>query len=325
VAHLPSGTARHGHGLRAGLRRLAWGACVLLAGFHLTHGATPLAAQALPGDDGSGGITVVGELVDGATGAPLATVQVVLRPVPPPADRARGGNGGASPVPPASGGDTLRTHEAWTDAAGRFVMEGVQPARYTLETGRIGYADLSQEVLVRGASPFEIRIRLAPEAVPLEGVVVTSARSPRLSAAGFYERQGRGVGEFLTYDQIRARGANRTADLLARFAGVRVITSGRGAEGIVTLRGGCRPDIVIDGLNLGPSVSPDEVVLPSDLEAVELYRGPGAPVHYTRSSCGAVILWSADPAMRSEGARPMSWRRTLVAAAFVLGAVFLTR
>lgn len=321
MAHLRSGA--RGHGLRAGGSRLAQGACVLLSGLLLTQGPAPLGAQAPPERDVPRGITVVGELVDGATGAPLATVQVVLRPVPPEPDP--DADDAPPPAPSLLQGDTLRVHEALTDAAGRFVMEGVHPARYTLETGRIGYADLSQEILVRGASPFEVRIRLAPEAVPLEGVVVTSARSPRLSAAGFYERQGRGVGDFLTYDQIRARGATRTVDLLSRFAGVRVITSGRGGAGIVTLRGGCRPDIVIDGLNLGSAVSPDEIILPGDLEAVELYRGPGAPVGYTRSSCGAVILWSADPSMRAEGGSPLSWRRVLAAGAFVIGAILLTR
>ncbi len=279
----------------------------------------PGALQAQATADARDHVTVVGEILDATTSTPLPAVRVVLRPVPPEEDD------DADAPPRRASADTLRLREAVTDARGRFVLEDVRMGRYTVEAGSLGFGEVIQEVAVRGASPFEIRIRLAPAAVELEGVVVTSVRSPRLAASGFYERRGRTSGDFLTYEEIQERGATRTADLLGRFAGVRTVQPARGGAPFVTLRGGCRPDIVVDGLNLGPNLSPDDVISPRELEGVELYRGPGSPIQLSRSTCGAVLLWSADPALRAEDGRPMSWGRFLAAAAFVAGAILLTR
>lgn len=274
-----------------------------LAGQAAAPGARPSPVEG----DSRDRITVIGSVVDAATLTPLPAVRVALR----------------------SEADTTsaaaQDHEAVTDGAGRFVLEGVPVGSYTLEVRALGYGEIDQPVRVAGASPFDIQVRLAPEALPLEGVVVTSARSPRLAAAGFYDRRGRASGDFLTRDEIEARGALRTVDLLNRFAGVRILTSGRGGAGIVTLRGGCRPDIIVDGVNLGPNLSPDEIISPRDLEGLELYRGPGAPLNLSRSTCGAVILWSADPALRAEGGEPFSWRRLAAAGLFVVLALWLTQ
>jgi hypothetical protein len=270
-----------------------------------------------PGTAERNQVTVTGQVVDAMTGTALPAVRLRLHPAVPDAADA------VDPADPAAPAALPRVREALTDAEGRFTLDAVRIATYRLTAESLGYATLESTVLVMGASPFDIRIRLAPEALALEGVVVTSARSPRLAAAGFYERQGRASGSFVTRADIEARFHFNTTDIFRTLPGVRVLSSGRGTSGILMIRG-CRPDIVIDGMNLGPNLSVDEIITPSDVEAIEVYRGASAPVTYSRSNCGVVVIWSADPATRV-GDRPASWRRLLVAAGFVVLALLATR
>lgn len=263
------------------------------------------------------GITVTGRVVDAITRTPLPAAQIRFRAAPPEADQAPE-EGASEPEEP------LRPRDALSDGAGRFQLDDVTTGLYLFTVESLGYQVVERRVQVMGASPFDVQVQLAPEALALEGVVVTVARSPKLASAGFYERMVIGQGTFVTREQIEARAPLRTSDLFRSMAGVQVRSSGRGDASLITLRGGCRPDIVIDGMNLGSNLSVDEVLLPSDLEAVEVFRVAGAPPQYSRSTCGVVLLWSADPATR-RGDRPFSWRRLAVAGIFVVLALALTR
>jgi len=264
-------------------------------------------AGASPGS----GLVVQGAIYDASANRPLAAARIRISPPAPREDEE-----------PQS--DPLPAREILTDPQGAFRLSDVRPGRYLLEVSALGYRSVSQEVVIQGASPFEMRVGLSPEALALEGVVATVVRSPKLAAGGFYDRRQVGLGDFLERGDIERRSALRVSDLVAGFAGVQIRNTPRGNLGLVTFRGGCRPDLVLDGLNLGPDLSPDEVLQVGDVEAIELYRGAGAPIQYTRSSCGALLFWTADPATRTEG-RPFSFRRLLVGAGFVAFAFLMTR
>ncbi len=252
------------------------------------------------------GILVVGWVNDAASDIAMQAIPVRLVPVQVEAE------------------ETGPTRETVTDAEGRFRFQELRPGRYRLEVGAFGYSSVIQEMTIRGASPFEIRVGLVPQALELEPLVVTSMRSPRLAASGFYDRRNRGTGDFLDRNQIEERFPSRTTDLFSLFAGVQVRPTQAGTQGLVTLRGGCRPDVIIDGLNLGPNVGVDDVLNPNDIEGLELYRGAATPIQYSRSTCGALVFWTADPATR-EGVAPFSVRRVLLAAGFVILALVATR
>jgi hypothetical protein len=263
------------------------------------------------GTSSGSGLVVQGTISEAGGNLPLAAARIRLSP---PAPR-EGEDPPSDPLPP---------REILTDPQGAFRLSDVRPGRYLLEVSALGYRSVSQEVVIQGASPFEMRVGLSPEALALEGVVATVVRSPRLAAGGFYDRRQLGLGDFMERGDIERRAALRVSDLLAGFAGVQIRSAPRGNLGLVSFRGGCRPDLVLDGLNLGPNLSPDEVLQVGDLEAIELYRGPGAPIQYTRSSCGALLFWTADPATRTDG-RPFSFRRLLFGAGFVAFAILMTR
>ena len=211
-----------------------------------------------------------------------------------------------------------------SDAAGAFRWDRVLPGRYQLEVTALGYRPLEKEVRIQGAPPVEIRVELVPEALALEPVVVVVLRSPRLHAAGFYQRREQGGGRFMDREEIERRGSSRVTDLVRGLAGVQIQPTRAGQVPRVVLRGGCRPDIVVDGMNLGPNISPDDVLSPGDLEGIEVHSGASAPAGLSRGSCGMLVFWTADPAVRG-GTRPWSRGRLIAGAAFVLLALLATR
>jgi hypothetical protein len=278
----------------------------------------PVGAQ-----DPPAGLVVVGTVTDALTRQGISLALVRLVPLgPSPGDPSRDAAVPADPAPP----DPLHLapREARTDPEGRYRIEGVVPGRHRLEVEALGYGPVEEGIAVAGASPMEIRIALAPEAFALAPVVVTSIRSPRLDRYGFYDRRARGLGTYLDRDQIADRFPGQVSDLFRTMAGVQVRPTGRGTASILTMRGGCLPDLVVDGMNLGTRGSIDDLLIWSDLEGVEVYRGATAPVQYARSGCGAVLLWTADPEAR-QGTAPLSWRRVFLAAGFVVLATLLTR
>jgi hypothetical protein len=259
-------------------------------------------------------IDVIGTVSDAASDHPLPGILVRMVPQPLLDEEGR----------PVEEERTRSTRETVTDPAGRFHFPGVIPGRYRLEVGALGYSSITQDVGILGASPFEIRVGLVPEALELAPVVVTSIRSPRLTSSGFYDRRTRGIGNFMDRYQMEDRPVLRTSDLFNFFPGVQLRPARIGSGSILTIRGGCRPDLVIDGMNLGPNVLIDDIVTPSDVEAIEVYRGGTSPIEYSRSNCGSVLLWTADPAIRPEAA-PFTYNRLFAAAGFVIGFLLLTR
>lgn len=213
--------------------------------------------------------------------------------------------------------------EATTSLDGTFRFQALSVGRYTVSTRMLGYHDLEERLRVEGASPMALDIGLVPEAVELEPLVVRSVRSRVLHNAGFYQRRQRGMGRTFTREEIQQRGTSRTTDLLRQVPGVSVRSGGRNPSPLVFFRAGCRPDIVVDGHNLGVDVAIDDMIQPWTMEGIEVYVGMTAPPMYSSNSCGAVLIWSLDPSTQ-EGT-PLTWRRVFAAAAFVATALFLTR
>jgi len=174
--------------------------------------------------------------------------------------------------------------------------------------------------------------QLAPIEVNAEA---PKARSTYLEQVGFYERQKADFGHYITRDEIERRQAHRFTDLLRVIPGVRILPSGNGGSGssiqlrgsMLSLGGVCHPQVIVDGLvvlrgtarpwrpaNSGPEdrateqalpaldpdreqVSIDDVVMPDDVEAIEVFRsGVQVPVRFggtsTSTQCGVIVIWT---------------------------------
>jgi len=284
--------------------------------FLLGSGIPGLSAQLPTGAmEARSDLLVQGVVREVGTGVPVRSARLRLLPIPEAVTD-------TIARPPTEGpGEPL---EVLSDSAGVFRWSRVPPGRYQLEVTALGYQALEREVQIQGAPPVEIRVELTPDALTLEPVVVVLLRSPRLHAAGFYQRRDQGAGRFMDRDEIERRGGSRVTDLLRGMAGVQIQPTRGGQVPQVVLRGGCRPDIVVDGMNLGPNLSPDDVLSPGDLEGIEVHSGISAPAGLSRGGCGMLVFWSADPAARGAG-RPLSWGRIVAGIAFAVLALLATR
>ncbi|CAN5744469.1 hypothetical protein BH23GEM11_BH23GEM11_21540 [soil metagenome] len=259
----------------------------------LLFGALPLAGQ-----DPAPVTVVVISVLDRLNGRPVPGAVVTLTPV----DDAGAAVGDAR----AYG----------TDPAGRLSTGPLERGRYLLDARAPSYRGHSEVIEVVGPSPLRLSVQLEPDILALEEVEGTAARNPFLDEGGFYERRSQGFGQTYTREELALMGVFQTSDVFRTLSGVTLDYAGSPVSPILRFRQGCRPDIVLDGTNLGPDVRIDDLVNPTDIQGLEVYRGAGSPGTLSSNSCGSVIVWTLS--RQIEGARPFSWHRV------ILGLVLLT-
>jgi len=217
------------------------------------------------------------------------------------------------------------------DSAGVFRLRSWHPGKYRLRTIALGYSTVDSEVLeLATGDVLDLTVRLAPDAVPLEPIVIKARARESLAEialSGFYDRRdaGRhlGLGRFLDRGAIARRG-RRLTDVLATIPGVRILHVQNCPVPLVSMAGnnatrleemqvdqlvrlptgmeGCRPasvcraSIYIDGVQqaLNETVSLDQAIPIEWVEAIEVYRRASEiPAEFlSRATCGVVALWT---------------------------------
>lgn len=213
--------------------------------------------------------------------------------------------------------------EGLSDSTGTFQGPRLPPATYRFRVTALGYGAANHVVALSGYGVADLQIELAPAALELEPLVVVSRRRSRLETAGFYDRRSRGFGHSLTRSEIEQRRAAFVSDLVRTMPGVSVAPGRTGGGGILRMRGGCIPDVILDGVPLSGPVRLDDILTVNDLEGIEVYSGSTSPIEYSRSTCGTVLAWTRDPGGAS--GRPWSWKRAGAAAGFLLLGILLSR
>jgi hypothetical protein len=170
---------------------------------------------------------------------------------------------------------------------------------------------------------------------PVEISAPATREEAYLQRVGFYERQKADFGHFIGREQIEQRAPARLTDLLNSVPGVRLVPGAGGFDragisfqGSVLSQGGpCHPRVYIDGLivirgdarargldvqglpemateafgggdpSIRPEIALDDVVMPEDVQAVEVYRrGSEVPARFggmsTQTQCGAIVIWT---------------------------------
>jgi len=255
--------------------------CLLLPGLLLS--AIPLTAQQ------TGSATVVGRVVDQGSRRPITGVSVAL------------------------GDSAVR---AITDGQGRFSIASLPAGTHRLTFSMIGYAARSDTVRLRADVVQELEVTLAREAIALDPISV-SVHSGWLESSGFYEReQSNPGGTFLTREEIERKRPVRLTDALREVPGIRTfyLDAGRihvrfNREGGGDLLAfdpdndrtlaGCEPDVYLDGILYRETsgfdnqlrVSNFDIVGIPEVEGIEAYTGPNAPLQY-QNSCGVILVWT---------------------------------
>lgn len=237
--------------------------------------------------------TVQGSVVDAATQQPLTGVQVHVV------------------------GSALRT---LTSAEGRFMLVGVPAGERTIRAELIGYAAQQRRMTVPSGAVATVEFSLSMEAVALEGLVVTALGLER-SERSLTTSSQRVVGAEL----IEARETNLVTALSGKVAGVQITnsnTAGGSARIVIrganSLTGGNQPLFVVDGIPVsnaattgGGSMGYNAIdygnaiqdIDPSDIEAIDVLKGPNAAALYGSRGANGVILITTTSGRRAGGSR----------------------
>jgi hypothetical protein len=221
---------------------------------------------------------IVGTVTDWTTGEPLPGSTVTLR-----------------------GGDRRVT----TDVDGRFVFPDLDYGVYVVEVEHLGYGTAREAFYLNGGSTATVEVALSVDAIEVDPIVVTVDRGRQIfgDLAEFEDRMDRGLGLFLTAEDLERRGVGPGTPLYVALQGlpsVRVQRQGLGysvrLRSAFTLSGGaCEPTLWVDGMRyqLDPDIGWGQPV--GAIQGVEIYRGAAeVPGEFsgTDASCGVIVIWT---------------------------------
>jgi hypothetical protein len=184
---------------------------------------------------------------------------------------------------------------ATTDSAGRFVFDGLSAGLYVVQVNAIGYSrGMFQLQLGEGEAMSRV-FELEPRVYGLEPMTVEGRR--RLQGRRFEEfrqRMARGMGTFITKEDIQKRNPSKLMDVLRTVRGVRAECAG--ADCVVKFQGqptSCEPHYILDGLPSDSYIA--QSLDPRDVEGIELYRGASEmPAEFggIDAACGVIAIWT---------------------------------
>ncbi len=275
--------------------KMGWPSALLILQLLLAASAPTLSAQ-----DSREPSQVTGRVQEHETGRPLAGAAVSL----------------------ASGPDgTVGIGTRVTDEEGRFLFRRVPPGTYRLVVTFIGFKDVRDTLPVAPEADLELALSMSVRPIELDPILVVTDRVDLGPMRGFEERRRTRPGYFLDREEIEARLPHNFSDLFRMVPGARVIPGQFGTNRVV-LRGGCTPELWVDGMRLTTPEGMDSLLRPMDLEAVEIYHGVSLPVEFGSNSCGAIVAWTRRGGP-SQG-QSSFWKKMIIGAALGLLALLAT-
>lgn len=247
------------------IRRLFLPGIVLAA---LVFAATPVLAQ-------TG--TIVGRVTDTRSGVPVTTAQITV---------------------------TGTSLGAVVDADGRFRIANVPPGTYEVRARSIGYQPATATVTATADASATVNLTMSETATSLEAVLVTGA-------VGDTRRRaiGNAVSTVSVADVVGKSAVNNVTEVLQSKVPGLTLMPGSGEAGTSTnyrLRGagslyaGNNPTIYVDGVRVnsrgqgnytvfGQNTSSLDAINPSDIESIEVIKGPAAATLYGAEAAAGVI------------------------------------
>jgi hypothetical protein len=208
-------------------------------------------------------------------------------------------------------GEVVARGETNTD--GFFRLTTPTPGRFLLSAQALGYGGIDAVAVDVGLGNLSVLdVRMAPQAVELEPIVVTAGRRAfHLEMQGFYRRQADGFGKFLTPELFEERRPRRVTDLMFGLSGTHVVESSTGiGRRAVYFRSGIRPSgvcwpmvwvdrhLISTGGFAGAGAEPtaiDDLIAAPDVHAVEIFRSPAEiPSEFNgpNAGCGVIVIWT---------------------------------
>jgi hypothetical protein len=188
-----------------------------------------------------------------------------------------------------------------TDKRGAFLLLTSPVDTASIAVRRVGFEPIDAFISTRNGMWDTVIVQMDAAATKLSEVKVTENFSSRAGGIrGFEERQKRGMGQFVTRNEIVDRGSQQLSDILRSKKGVLVV---RGRLRFAAFAGGrstvCQPNVFLDGAK-APGMEVDEITAQS-VEAVELYPNMSSiPMEFQTvgaqtNPCGTVVIWTRIP------------------------------
>jgi hypothetical protein len=188
-----------------------------------------------------------------------------------------------------------------SDVVGRFRLQAPAPGWYSLRVQRIGYAPVSTDsVTVAAGENVDVVLRLWVSAVALTPLIV-ERRAPDRARSQLERRieTGRqmGLGWFITREALDSIGSRSVTGILLRVPRVSVAVDSLNRTWPITQsQGGCRPTLYLNGARMAFAAGQalDDVLVPGDLEAIEVYRTRNELPHEFAGidQCAAIVFWT---------------------------------
>ena len=193
---------------------------------------------------------------------------------------------------------------ARADYRGAFHLTGLPAGTQTVEVRQISYAPKRFTVDLSPVRETRLAATLDQRATVLGEVKVEGKASSVIP--GFDERAKRGLGPFLTRDDIHKRQPILLTDIFRSVPGLTVNFDGTN-YGVTSSRSGgtgCNVQWYLDGSPFDNSSNDlDQMLRPDDIEAIEVYKSASeVPVQFqgANASCGTIVVWTKRSAARSK-------------------------
>ena len=204
----------------------------------------------------------------------------------------------------------LRTPlKLFTNQRGLFRIVDVAAGQYILIVRRIGFRPVSQLIEVQELDTLHVAYELDPLPKNLLDTVRVVADRSSQDLRDFEQRRQRGIGEFLTRDQITRRGSLELSDLMRGFRSISIAQDGKGGgvpeqiaynkrdfgNFLTSGPGACPMQVVVDGMNMPSAFDLNLGPLISQIAGIEVYSGPStAPAQFQGMDrrCGLILIWT---------------------------------
>ena len=182
------------------------------------------------------------------------------------------------------------------DSRGAFRLGGLPAGTQTVEVRLLSYAPKRFTVDLSPARESRLAAVLDTRATVLGEVKVEAKAASTIP--GFDDRAKRGLGTFITRDDIEKRQSILLTDLFRTIPGMTVGFDGSNyvVQSSRSSGTGCRVQWYLDGSPFDNSDNTiDQMLRPDDIEAIEVYKSASeVPVQYQGrdASCGTIVVWT---------------------------------
>jgi carboxypeptidase family protein/TonB-dependent receptor-like protein len=193
-----------------------------------------------------------------------------------------------------------------SNSKGQFTLTKLPKGELELTIRRLGYKPQTQTIVLSGGDRDSVKIELVGQPELLRAMQIDEVeRHRRQGVEDFYVRRARGIGTFISREQLEELRSIQPTDALRNVPGIQLIRTRDGNNsvrftGVSSInRRDCPPTLWLDGQRV-PGMELDQIPA-RDIEGIELYRGASTtPAQFWQGNtsnafCGTIVVWSRVP------------------------------